>query len=205
MGSDPFKSPPPGDAGNADARAAVTPSHAERMTELFNRYHAKLVKSLVAKTRSLEDAQEIAAQAFTELLSLERPGAVSFFGAYLYRTAHNLAEDRLRHRAMRDRKAPVAGYEPDEATPPAEPALVQAERYEILQRVISQLQPRHRMAMILRVWDEMPYEAIVAAFAARGVSLNERTIRRYVAEGMEQCRQAILAAEAPLRKETRDE
>lgn len=74
--------------------------------------------------------------------------------------------------------------------------LVQAERSEILQRAIGGLRPLCRMALILRVWDELPYEAIVARFAANGVNLTERTIRQYVAQGMECCRKAILDAEA---------
>jgi RNA polymerase sigma factor (sigma-70 family) len=201
VNSDLIKTARPGDSCDLGGRARVSPAHAERMTELFNRYHTKLVKSLVAKTHSWEDAREIAAQAFAELLSLERPGAVNFFGAYLYRTARNLAEDRLRHRAMCDRKAPIAAYEPETASPSAEPLLVQKERFAILQRAVARLRPRCRMALILRVWDELPYDVIVARFAAHGVTLNERTVRRYVAEGMERCRTAILNAEAPQQKE----
>src|SRR3981189_1973379 len=65
----------------------VSKSHADRMADLFDRYHKKLVKTLAARTRSWDEARDIAAQAFTDVLALERPGSVDFFASYLYRTA----------------------------------------------------------------------------------------------------------------------
>ena len=86
--------------------------HEDRVAELFTKYYVKLVKSLVAHTRSWDEARDIASQAFLEILS-QRPGTVNFLSAYLYRTAKNLAINRLTHEAMRHEKRFIVGYEPE--------------------------------------------------------------------------------------------
>jgi RNA polymerase sigma factor (sigma-70 family) len=164
----------------------------EPVGALFARYHAKLVKSLVARTRSWEDARDIASQAFLEVLT-QRPGAVSFLGAYLYRTARNLAINRLAHEAMRTRKERLVSFAPD-AHPSAEKQSEEEEQIGILQRSIHELPPRLRMAFVLRIWDELPYDEIVSQFAAAGMQVNVRTVQRYVAEAFERCRRAISQA-----------
>ena len=167
--------------------------------ELFKQYHDKLVKSLVARTGSWEEARDIASQAFVEVLA-QRPGTVSFLGPYLYRTARNLAMNRLTHEAMRKRKAPIVGYEP-ENHPSPEPLWTEREQRTILQQAVEELPPRLRMAFTLRILDELPYEDIASRFAQSGVELNVRTLQRYVAEAFEHCRRAILAAEKPRGRE----
>jgi RNA polymerase sigma factor (sigma-70 family) len=162
---------------------------------LFARYHGKLVKSLVARTRSWEEARDIASQAFVEVLS-QQPGTVNFLGSYLYRTARNLAINRLTHEAVRKCKEPIIGYEP-ELHPSPEPMWVQNEQWAVLRRTIGELSPRLRMALVLRIWDELSYDEIVARFAAAGVKLSTRTVQRYIAESFEHCRRAILMAENP--------
>src|SRR5690349_19958811 len=101
-------------SGEQPGAAALVPSGSEygdSIANRFTRYHAKLVKSLVARTRSWEEACYIASQAFLEVLA-QRPGTVSFLGPYLYRTARNRAMNRLTHEAMRKRKESIVGYEP---------------------------------------------------------------------------------------------
>jgi len=189
----------------ADGTAASPPSepvHDQHLADLFTRYHAKLVKSLVARTRSWEEARDIASQAFVEVLS-QRPGAVSFLGSYLYRTARNLAINRLAHAAMQKRKEPIVGYEPTGTHPSPEPLWAEKEQIAMLRRTVESLSPRLRMAITLRIWDELSYEDIVSRFAAIGVDLNVRTVQRYVAEAFEQCRRAIRAAENLQAKEAK--
>lgn len=199
MTSDPIKhtSPPTLEKLDELSSAVITPAHAERMALLFERYHGKLVKSLAPKTRSWDEARDIAAQAFAELLALDKPGTVSFLGAYLYRTARNLAANRFRNQAVRRKKEPIVGYEPIRASLSPEPEWTDLERLDILRRAIEHLTPRCRMALVLRVWHELSYDEIVARFAAAGVVLNVRTIERYVAQAIDQCRNELQAAEAP--------
>lgn len=165
----------------------------EPIADLFKQYHGKLVKSLVARTGSWEEARDIASQAFAEVLA-QRSGTVSFLGPYLYRTARNIAINRLAHEAMRQRKTPIVGYNPEEPPSP-EPVWAEREQLVVLQRAVEELAPRLRMAFVLRIWDELPYEEIAARFAAMGIKLNIRTLQRYVAQAFDHCREAVLSAE----------
>lgn len=177
-------------------RSGVDP---EEIGTLFVEYHSKLVKCLVAKTGSWEEARDIASQAFAEVLA-RRSGAVSFLGAYLYRTARNLALNRLTHEAMCKRKAPVLSYEPD-SHPSPEMLESDEERLVVLKRAMAQLPPRQQRVLLLRIWKNLSFEEIASEFRAIGVELTPRTVQRYLAEGLERCRQAIAVAENPRRRE----
>jgi RNA polymerase sigma factor (sigma-70 family) len=173
--------------------AAAQQGHEDRVAELFTKYYAKLVKSLVVRTRSWDEARDIASQAFVEILS-QRPGTVNFMSAYLYRTAKNIAINRLTHEVMRNEKRSVVGYEPETRLSPEH--LQDDERHAaVLRRAVASLSPRIRMALVLRVWDELTYDEIVRCFADIGVVLTVRTAQRYVAAAFEECRRSILDAE----------
>jgi hypothetical protein len=53
------------------------------------------------------------------------------------------------------------------------------------------------MAVVLRIWDELPDDEIVACFGEKGVQLSERTVRRHIASGFEMIRRQLIAAENP--------
>jgi RNA polymerase sigma factor (sigma-70 family) len=173
--------------------AAAQQGYEDRVAELFTKYYAKLVKSLVARTRSWDEARDIASQAFVEILS-QRPGTVNFMSAYLYRTAKNIAINRLTHEVMRNEKRSVVGYEPETRLSP-EHLQDDEEHAAVLRRAVAALSPRIRMALVLRVWDELTYDEIVRCFADIGVVLTVRTAQRYVAAAFEECRRSILDAE----------
>jgi RNA polymerase sigma factor (sigma-70 family) len=168
--------------------------HEDRVAELFTRYYAKLVKSLISRTRSWEEARDIASQAFVEILS-QRPGTVNFLTAYLYRTAKNIAINRFTHEIMRNQKRGVIGYEPEARFSP-EYSWAGEEHAAVLHRTVASLPPRIRMAFVLRIWDELPYDEVVRQFADSGVNLTVRTAQRYVAAAFEECRRSILAADS---------
>jgi RNA polymerase sigma factor (sigma-70 family) len=170
-----------------------TARHGDRVAELFTKYYAKLVKSLVARTRSWDEARDIASEAFVEVLS-QRPGTVNFMSAYLYRTAKNIAINRLTHDVMRNGKRSLVGYEP-ETRVSLESLRDDEEHAAVLRRAVASLSPRIRMAFVLRVWDELTYDEIVSRFAAIDVEVTVRTAQRYVAAAFEECRRAILGAE----------
>jgi RNA polymerase sigma factor (sigma-70 family) len=172
-------------------------SHAERVGQLFYRYHGKLVRFLAARTHSWEEARELAAQTFEQVLTHAAPRQIEFFRAYLYRTARNLATDQVKHRAMQRRKEPVMRFEGNSAGPSPEPERVEAERREVVQQAVERLAPRLKMALTLRIYDELSDAEIVSRFAAEGVQLTGRTVRRYLACAYEQIRLEILAAESP--------
>jgi len=179
--------------------AALTTSpagcdHAQRVAQLFRDEHDKVVHYLVARTRSWPEARDIAAQAFKQMLELG-PESVIHPKAYLYRVARNIATDRAKLAAIRRRLNPRVSYGLPGSSPSPELALFEQQRMRILQRAIQALHPRCRMALVLRIWDGLSYAQILDRFAEVGLIVNERTVRRWIAHGLAQCRRQMPQSE----------
>jgi len=164
---------------------------AEQIQRLFSEHNESLVRFLSVRLHSVQEAKEVAQEAYVRLLSLDDSGAVSFLRAFLFKTAANLAVDRLRSR-NRQRQAMNAGLcdELREApTPDYEAA--QAEEAEIVRRLIGELPPKCRYAFLMhRVHGED------LAQIAKQMELSERMVRHYVANAVLHCRAGLDAAQA---------
>src|SRR5882757_9445429 len=81
-----------------DERAADDQNPRSALIErLFREHNEALVRFLALRLRSQQEAKEVAQGAYVRLLKLDQPGAVSFLRAFLFKTAANLAVDRIRH------------------------------------------------------------------------------------------------------------
>ena len=190
--------PDPTDPEPSEAPAKpVAPSvsdagHSENVAGLFQKSYARLVQKIFARTGSRALAQDIAAEAFAEVLS-QRPGAVNFLGAYLFRAAENIATNWLTHESMRGRRDPIAGYDPIPHAPTE--SLLSAKEKALVERAVQALPARLRTALLYRVWDDLSYEEIVQRFSAIGVQVSVRTVQRYVAEAITCCRYFVRETE----------
>jgi RNA polymerase sigma-70 factor (ECF subfamily) len=109
------------------------------------------------------------------VLQLETPGAVSFLRSYLFKTAANLAIDRLRHEETRARLDPGDDFENflDESTP--ERTAIAREELAYLGRVIAELPAKYQDAFRLHRVEDESFEDI-----AHQMGLKDRMVRRYV-------------------------
>lgn len=171
---------------------------AERVARLFSEHNESLVRFLAARLHSVQEAKEVAQEAYVRLLSLDDSGAVSFLRAFLFKTAANLAVDRLRSR-NRQRQAMSAGLcdELREAPTPDHEA-AQAEEARIVRRLIGELPPKCRQVFLLhRVHGEDLSQI------AKQMALSERMVRHYVLRAVLYCRAGLDAAQSS--KETSKE
>src|ERR1700689_2137164 len=90
-------------AGHCGEVAAPFESSAHAVSYLFREHNRALVSYLAARLWSEQEAKEVAQEAYVRLLQLHKPGAPSLLRAYLFKTATNLAIDRLRRRRIRQR------------------------------------------------------------------------------------------------------
>jgi RNA polymerase sigma-70 factor (ECF subfamily) len=171
---------------------------AEQITRLFSEHNESLVRFLAARLNSVQEAKEVAQEAYVRLLSLDDSGAVSFLRAFLFKTAANLAVDRLRSR-NRQRQAMNAGLcdELREAPTPDHEA-AQAEEAEIVRRLIEELPPKCRRVFILHRIHGEEFSEI-----AKQMELSERMVRHYVLRAVLYCRAGLDAAQSS--KETSKE
>lgn len=180
-----------GDFGIERSGAPTGDARAERITRLFSEHNESLVRFLSARLHSVQEAKEVAQEAYVRLLSLDDSGAVSFLRAFLFKTAANLAVDRLRSRS-RQRQAMSAGLcdELREASTPDHEA-AQAEEAKIVGRLISELPPKCRHAFLLHRIQGEDFSQI-----AQQMELSERMVRHYVLRAVLYCRAGLDAAQS---------
>ena len=166
---------PPGDR----ARAAL-------VERLFRDHNQALLRFLLARLRSRQAAQEVAQEAYVRLLNLDRPGAVSYLRAYLFKTAANLAVDRLRSGETRNPAADLPFFltAQEERTP--ERAVAGEQTVQRLQRIIEALPFKWRKALVLNRFDGKDFATI-----AREMNLSERMVRNYVVRALLRCRAGL--------------
>ncbi len=136
------------------------------------------------RLRSLQEAKEIAQEAYVRVLQLHQPGAESFLKAYLFRVATNLAVDRLRQRGRRYR------YEEDVPTDELETDLEEPSRRTLAREQLGaliagleELPPKCRDAFLLYRLDGVGQQEIAAR-----LGVTERMVRNYITHALVYCR-----------------
>jgi RNA polymerase sigma factor (sigma-70 family) len=157
------------------------------VSRLFREHNRALVGYLTARLRSEQDAKEVAQEAYVRLLRLHEPGTASLFRAYLFKTAANLAIDRLRWRNVR-RRAEQAhlfaelGATTSVADEPERRAAAQ-EDARVLHQCLQELPPKCR-----RVFELHRLEGRSQQQVATDLGFSERMVRRYVTYALVYCR-----------------
>ena len=169
-------------------------SHAETIDveRLFREHNAALLRFISAKIGSTQEAREIAQEAYVHLLQLDCPAAVSFLRAFLFKTAANLAIDRLRQRRRRSHLMymPETDFAVFDLTP--ERQLSGEQALAVLRDAVAQLPAKCRQAFLLHRVYEMQIEEI-----AERMGIGVCMARRYVARALDYVRQRLDAAGHP--------
>lgn len=169
--------------------AAGDPTRAERVARLFREHNDSLVQFLTSRLRSPQEAREVAQEAYVRLLSLDTPDAVSFLRAFLFKTASNIAIDRIRHRQRCPHTNDVSLFDelPERRTPEVR---VQGEQeVALLAQLIANLPPKCRQAFLLH-----KVEGLSAPEIGVRMELSERQVRDYILRGLLYCRTGLARA-----------
>lgn len=161
-------------------------SNAELVERLFREHNEALVRFLLARLRSRQAALEVAQEAYVRLLSLDEPGAVSYLRSFLFKTAANLAVDRLRRDDVHARatETPLFHEFADARTP--ERMVAGAQEIGQLNSLLRALPPKCRRAFVLtRVY------GLDLSVVAAQMGLSERMVRTYVVRALLYCRANI--------------
>lgn len=181
------------DTGGSSASDAA--SHSNALAEVARNHHSALLKFLEARTGSKEEAREVAQEAYAKMLSLDRPGTISFLEGYLWKIAGNLATDRRRQRAVRRRLDTVALFETERFERSPEVLVDTDQRIAMLQRAMDELTPRCLEAFILRVLNGLSFDEVGAQ-----MRISARMAKMYVARALEHCQHCLNAAEGTRRR-----
>lgn len=166
------------------AKIETVEDHSRVIAELFRAHNGALVSFLAARLHNAQDARDVAQEAYVRLLQLDSPGALSFLRGYLFKIAENLAIDRIRHRALRERVAYTEALlfdDFDEGSSAERNLIAQEELSEISARLM-ELPPKCRQAFTMHVLLDRPTRDIAAE-----IGVTDRMVRNYVTRGLLVC------------------
>lgn len=183
--------------GHEDCRGSDK-TRAIEVERLFRDHNDSLVRFLTLRLHSLQEAREVAQEAYVRLLQLERVDVSGFLRAYLFRIAGNLAIDRLRRRATEIRLQEGELF-PSLSDRPPEPETIalQGERVEQIRGFLHELPQSVREAFLLFRTEDMDQVSI-----ARRLGITDRMVRNHVTRALMYCRlrlDGLAPAEAMLR------
>lgn len=188
---DPRSSPPePGGAAAPDENASESASqkHGKQIAELFAAHNSALLRFLTCRLKSSHEAKEVAQEAYVRMLQLDASDGISYLQAFLFKTASNLAADRLKSSARRRRVDQILFFDDIAVSPSPESGVCAAQQIEKVLEAIDMLPAKCRYALIMH-----RFHGHEIADVAKLMHLSERMVRLYVERALAFCRKRLLA------------
>lgn len=161
---------------NCDMQA--TESHQALIARLYREHNETLIRFLTARVGSEQEARDVAQEAYVRMLQLDSNGAKSFLSAYLFRTATNIAIDRLRGRTVRARAVRELSNDVRHSESP-DTALETLEQLELIEGFMEELPPKCRQAFYWHRLQDMSPPDIAAK-----LGIAKRTVHHYLVQAM---------------------
>ena len=149
MPSDPQEIPPkPGVDGVVPTDLGE--SREALMERLYSEHNQSLIRFLMTRVDSEQEAQDVAHEAYVRMLQLDTRGAVSYLSAYLFKTAANIAIDRIRRAQAGERVRQSVSRSLEEAAFPApEREIASRQELELIASSLQELPPKCQQAFYL--------------------------------------------------------
>jgi len=135
--------------------------------ELVERHQHRVFGTAVRMLNSQEDAEDIAQQVFVRVWkSAKRYKPTAKFSTWLMTITRNLVLNEVRRRTrkpiwfLEEQDENASGRVPDQSAPNPSKTIEQNELETAVDQAISELPEPQRMAVVLRRFEEMPYEEI---------------------------------------------
>lgn len=152
---------------------------AQALADIARKHHGALLRILTQRTGSVEEAKEIAQEAYAKVLAVERRDEIASLAGYLWRSALNLVTDRARRQAVRERFIRQVRCEIEPLAPSAETVVDARQRLEVIERAVGQLSPRCLDAFLLRIVQGRPFDEV-----GREMGISVRMAKVYVARAL---------------------
>ncbi len=149
------------------------------LAEIFDRYYQPIYRYLYHHLGHAPTAEDLTAEVFRRFLEAlhSHRGPNAYLQAWLYRVAHNLLVDELRHRKFQEQDAL------EENLPDAAPAVgwtvQQPPTRQAIRSVLNTLSPKQRTVLVLKYLEDMENDEI-----ARVMNLSEGAVRALQQRGL---------------------
>lgn len=134
-----------------------------------------------------DDAAEVAQDAYLKLYRICKPDEVRNPKALLYRTATNLAMDKISHRAKHAAIAQIEedDYEVNRALSPEQDA-TSDRALQLLNRVVGELPPRRRQVLVMHKFMGMTHPEIAAS-----LGISRSMVEQHMTRALAYCRERM--------------
>lgn len=177
-------------ASSAPPRAQPLP--AADIERLFREHNDALLHFIAAKLGSTQEAREVAQEAYVRLLSLDGRSAIGFLRAFLFKTAANLAVDRLRQRARRQTATLARTCDLDIAEFSPDRQLEGEQALKVLSEALEELPQKCREAFLMYRLDGLSCRDV-----AQRIGLQERMVWLYISRALEHLHARVYGTAEP--------
>lgn len=175
------------EADAAPPEPAAAPAY-NTMAQLYRDHNEALVRFLMTRVDSEQEARDVAQEAYVRMLQLHSPGVVSFLSGYLFKTASNIAIDRMRSRTLQRRVASRDDSQDRHDAPP-EQHLEAREQLELIDRFVEELPPKCQQAFLLHRIDNVSPPEIAAR-----LGVTKRMVHHYLVRALAHVQSGLDAA-----------
>jgi RNA polymerase sigma factor (sigma-70 family) len=177
----------------AAPESAASATHSARIEQIFREHNQSLLRFLAGRLASEQDARDVAQEAYVRLLQLDRPEGVSFLKAFLFKTAANLAIDKVRRRRSTEgREHFFFNLEIEES---AESAISESQDAALTVAALAELPLTHRAAFLYSRVDGLSTLEIAAR-----LGVTDRAVRKYLTRALTHLRARLQRAHQPGRE-----
>jgi len=170
-------------------RDAHTHDQGKRIAELFESHNRALMRFLTWRLKSSHEAKEIAQEAYVRMLQLDTPGGISYLRAFLFKTAANLAADRLKSATRRERLDQLKFFGESESTPSPEAGVAAEQELAAVLALVDRLPAKCRYAFLMHRFYGHDLSEIALL-----MNLSERMVRLYIERAVVFCQEEMLKA-----------
>lgn len=172
------------DGESADAIVSGGATEQGEIKALFKRHNDELVRYLTGRLQSHDEAVEVAQEAYVRLLRLDDTSTIGFLRAFLFKTATNIAIDRIRRKGRDQAYAAEESADGDSQlfvfTPERE--LAGRQSLEKVVACINALPPKCRHAFVEYKFRFRDYDEI-----AEEMGISSSMVRKYVLRALVHC------------------
>lgn len=161
--------------------------NAARIEALYSEHNRALVLFLTRKLKDPQEAKEVAQEAYVRMLQLDAPGGISYLRAFLFKTASNLAFNRLRDAARRGRIDDIDLFDDNNSSPSPEFGVAADQQLQRVLSMMDELPAKCRYAFIMNRWLGHDITEV-----ARLMNLSERMVRMYVERALVFCQKRMI-------------
>ena len=177
----------PSPESRTEQRRTVTAAeHSAQVAQMFREHNDSLLRFLRARLHSQDEAKEVAQEAYVQMLGLHNPGAVNYMQGYLFRTAANLATNRLKLGAARRKIDQLVFFDAPADSRTPQHTLDMRQQLASVNEALNRLPPLCRRAFILVRYEGMNFDD-----AAAEMGLHPRKVRRFVQRAFASCQRAL--------------